>query len=394
MSKRFVNISLAARLLFLACLGWLIGLPAGSQVPPLTSVLEIKNILPATPVKDQNRTSTCWSFSGISMIESELLRTDKGEYDLSEMFIVRHAYQEKAMKYVRMHGTINFSGGGAFNDVTDVIGSYGIVPEEVYPGLKIGEEKHIHAEMDAVLKSYVEDVIQNRNRKLTPVWFEGFCSLLDTYLGEVPREFEYGGKTYSPESFARSLGLGMDDYVLLTSFTHHPFYQPFIIEIPDNWSWQEVYNITLDELIGTIDHSLSSGYTVAWAADVSEGYFSRTTGIATVPPAEGEQEQIILDEQDGLVIETPVVEENITQELRQEAFNNYTTTDDHGMHIIGTAADKFGKEYYIVKNSWGDDSGPHAGYYYVSKAYVRYKTTDIMVHKASIPDDIREKINL
>ena len=394
MSIRIIEILLSARLLCLICTGLLIAIPVSSQLPPESDVLKAEKILPATPVKDQNRSSTCWSFSGISMLESELLRMDKGEYDLSEMFIVRYTYQEKAKKYVRMHGSINFAGGGAFNDVTDVISTYGIVPEEVYPGLSIGEDKHIHSEMDEVLKSYVDGVITNRNRKLTPVWFEGFCNLLDTYLGEVPESFQYKGKTYTPESFAGSLGLNIDDYVLLTSFSHQPFYQPFILELPDNWSWQEVYNIKLDELISTIDHVLESGYTVAWAADVSESYFSRVTGTGVVPAGTEEDQQIIIDEQGLLVIKDAVLEEEISQDMRQMAFDNYTTTDDHGMHIIGTAKDSFGKSYYIVKNSWGDDSGPHAGYFYVSKAYVRYKTTDIMLHKESIPDVLREKLNL
>ena len=394
MGIQLFKMSLSARLSCLICLGSLIAIQLNSQVPPQSTALTVQKILPAAGVKDQNRTSTCWSFSGISMLESELLRMGKGEYDLSEMFIVRHAYQEKAMKFVRMHGTVNFSGGGAFNDVTDVIEKYGIVPEEVYPGLTIGEEKHIHGEMDAVLKSYVEDVIKNRNRKLTPVWFDGFCKLLDTYLGEVPETFQYRGKSYTPQSFAGSLGLDVNNYLLLTSFTHHPFYRPFIIEIPDNWSWQEVYNISLDELIKTIDHSLASGYTVAWAADVSEAYFSRITGMVTVPPGLAEDVQIAINEQGQLMIEHAIIEEEISQDLRQKAFDNYTTTDDHGMHIIGTAKDSFGKEYYIVKNSWGDDSGPHAGFYYVSKAYVRYKTTDIMVHRESIPEDILGKLKL
>jgi len=394
MNTRIVTIMHFARLFWLIWTGLLIAIPIWSQVPPKSNALKIEKILPSTSVKDQNRTSTCWSFSGISMLESELLRIEKGEYDLSEMFIVRHSYQEKAIKYVRMHGTINFAGGGCGNDVTHVISKYGIVPDEVYPGLTIGEDKHIHSEMDAVLTSYVEGVIANRNRKLSPVWFEGFCKLLDTYLGEVPETFEYKGKTYTPESFAGSLGLNMNDYVLLTSFNHHPYYLPFILEIPDNWSWEEVYNMSLDELIETIDHSLESGYTVAWAADVSESYFSRITGAGTVPTGGEPDDQIILDEQGRLKIEKAVMEENVNQEMRQKAFDNYTTTDDHLMHIIGTARDSFGKSYYIVKNSWGDDSGPHAGYYYVSKAYVRYKTTNIMVNKESIPLDILGKLNL
>ena len=365
-----------------------------AQGPPRTDQLKITRILPATGIKDQNLTSTCWCFSGISMLESELIRKGMGTYDLSEMYIVRHAYEAKAIKYVRMHGTVNFSPGGAFNDVTDMISAWGIVPDEVYDGLRIGHEKHIHSEMDAVLKGYVREVLRNRNGELTPVWFDGFSGILDAYLGKDPESFEYKGQTYTPKSFAASLGLNMDDYVLLSSFSHHPFYEPFIIEIPDNWSWNQVYNLPLDELIGTIDHSLESGYTVAWGADESEKYFSRITGMATVPAEGDEQEEITLDDEGNLHIARAIAEKKIDQEVRQQAFDNYRTTDDHGMHIIGKAKDNFGKEYYIVKNSWGTDSGPFGGYYYVSEAYVRYKTTDIMVHRDAIPSGLKQKLGL
>lgn len=365
-----------------------------AQDPPKPDQLRITKILPATNIKDQNLTSTCWCFSGISMLESELIRKGMGIHDLSEMYVVRNAYEEKAKKYVRMHGTVNFAPGGAFNDVTDMISDYGIVPDQVYDGLRIGLEKHNHGEMDAVLRGYIREVLRNRNGELTPVWFDGFCGILDAYLGEDPESFEYKGKVYTPKSYAASLGLNMDDYVLLSSFTHHPFYKPFVIEIPDNWSWNQVYNLPLDELIATIDHSLEAGYTVAWAADISEDYFSRKTGMATVPAEGDEQQEIALGDDGNLHIAGAIAEKKIDQEVRQKAFDDYRTTDDHGMHIIGKAKDDFGKEYYIVKNSWGTDSGPFKGYYYVSRAYVRYKTTDIMVNRDVIPASLKQKLDL
>jgi bleomycin hydrolase len=362
--------------------------------------------LPATPVEDQHRSGTCWSFSGLSFLQSEMIRMGKPEVNLSEMFVVWHTYAEKATKHVRVHGNLNFSAGGAFHDVTNMIAKYGIVPESVYDGLEYGEDKHVHGEMDRVLREYVDAVIENKNRKLSTAWHDAFTQILDTYLGELPEKFEYEGRTYSPLSFADNfVGLNMDDYVEITSYTHHPFYSRFIIEIPDNWSWDEVYNVPLNELEEIIDYSLNNGYTVAWAADVSEkGFASGNKGVAVMPAApETDMTDAEISRWEALPererenelykLEKPVPELEVTQEMRQIAFDNFQTTDDHGMHIIGLAKDSNGNTFYKVKNSWGDYN-KYNGYFYASKPYVSYKTMSIMVHKDAIPPGIREKLNL
>ncbi len=378
-----------------------------AQAPEINQGYQFESLkrLKATTVKDQYKTSTCWSFSGISMLESELLRLGKEEKNLSEMFVVRCAYEEKAKKYVRMHGTVNFAGGGAFNDVTDVIRKYGIVPEEVYPGLKPGQEKHDHIEMDAKLKHYVDHIIKNSFDEISPDWFPEYCELLDEELGEVPDIFTYEGETYTPVSFAKELALSLDEYVLITSFNHHPFYGKFILEVPDNWSWEAFYNVPMEELIEIIDYSLEQGYTVAWAADISEKGFSKNHGLALVPekntlcdsstsdsPGSSSVDQNELNKTN--FFEYPVKEMNITQDLRQHAFNTYSTTDDHAMHITGMNKDLNDKKYYLVKNSWGTESGPYGGYFYASQAYIKYKTTSIMVNKNALPAHIAEKLDL
>lgn len=363
-------------------------------------------ILPNTPVKDQYRSGTCWSFSGLSFLESEMIRLGKPQIDLSEMFIVWHTYSEKAKKYVRLHGHLNFSAGGAFHDATNIIREYGIVPNSVYDGLEYGEEKHVHGEMDRVLRDFVEAVVENKNKKLSTAWHEAFTSTLNSYLGEIPQKFEYKGKQYTPLSFADNfLGLNMDDYVEVTSFTHHPFYTKFIIEIPDNWSWDEVYNVPLNELEEIIDYSLNNGYTVAWAADVSEkGFVSSNKGIAVVPAVPDEDmtdaeitrwESLPERERENVLykLDKPVPELEITQEMRQVAFDNFQTTDDHGMHIIGIAKDQNDRIFYKVKNSWGEYN-KYKGLLYASKPYVNYKTMCIMVHKDAIPPHIRQKLEI
>ncbi|WP_167619648.1 aminopeptidase C [Maribellus sediminis] len=362
--------------------------------------------LPATSVKDQYRSGTCWSFSALSFLESEMIRMGKPSVDLSEMFVVWHTYSEKARKHIRVHGNLNFSAGGAFHDVTNMIKQFGIVPESVYDGLEYGEEKHVHGEMDRVLKQHVDAVVENSNRKLSTAWHHSIEETLNSYLGELPEKFEYEGKQYTPQSFASDyVGLNMDDYVEITSYTHHPFYSKFILEVPDNWSWDQVYNVPLDELDAIIDYSLKNGFTVAWAADVSEkGFATSNKGVAVLPAAPSEDmddaeiarwESLPEKEKEKELykLEQPVPELNVTQAMRQTAFDNYQTTDDHGMHIVGMAKDQEGDVFYKVKNSWGDYN-KYNGYFYASKPYVTYKTMCIMVHKDGIPQSIREKLEL
>ncbi|MBN1599398.1 MAG: aminopeptidase [Bacteroidales bacterium] len=361
----------------------------------------IKSI-PATSVKDQYMTGTCWSFSGLSFIESELIRLGRGEFDLSEMYVVHHTYERKAKRYVRMHGNINFAPGGEFNDVTDIILEYGIVPDEVYNGLLVDDEKHIHSEMDLVLEEYVKAIITNPNKNLSGVWEDGFRKVLESYLGEIPEKFEYNGEKYTPETFAGYLGINASDYIMLSSFTHEPFYESFILEVPDNWSWGEVYNVPLEEFTMIVDSAIRNGYSVAWSSDVSEDGFCFDKGMAIAPEivyascasrqkekwdekTKKEKEEILFNSK------KPVKEIYVDQELRQKAFEDYSTTDDHGMHIVGLAYDKKGNSYYYVKNSWGNDN-PFNGYMFVSQPYFQYKTIAVMVHKDAIPKYIFEKI--
>jgi len=361
--------------------------------------------LPATPVKNQYRSGTCWSYSAISFLESELLRNRKDTFDLSEMYCVRECYADKAPLYVRFQGKHNFGGGGAAHDVTYVLKNYGMIPDASYSGMVIGEENPVHGEMDAVLEAYINAVIKNPNKKLTLVWQKGYDGILDAYLGEVPITFTYKGVDYTPKSFGDMLGLNPDDYVEIGSFTHHPFYAKFILEVPDNWLMDEIYNVPLDEMMQILDNSLEQGYTVVWGSDVSEKGFSWKNGVAIVPDKDapelagleqGKWEKMTDKEKEDMLykFKSPVPEKKITQEMRQEEFDNYKTTDDHGMHIIGMAKDQNGSVYYIVKNSWGNTDHKYNGYFYASQPFVQLKTMDIMVNKNAIPKEIRNKIGL
>jgi len=356
-----------------------------------------------TSVKNQASSGTCWSFSGLGFFEAELLRMGKPEVDLSEMFVVHHSYSDKADKYVRMNGTCNFGGGGSFYDVVYVLKNYGIVPETVMTGLNYGEEKHKHGELDALTEAYVKVVVTNPNKKLSTAWKLGFDGILDAYLGQTPKEFNVAGKKYNPQSYEQSLGLNMDDYISLTSFTHHPFYTQFAIEIPDNWRNSESYNLPLDEFMQVFDNALDKGYCVAWASDVSEKGFTRK-GIAVDPetkvtnlPGTDQAKWLNIPQkelEDSIFkVKKPQQELIVNQKVRQEGFDNYQTTDDHGMVIFGTAKDQNGTKYYLVKNSWGTDS-KYKGIWYASETFVKHKTIDILVHKDAIPKEILKKLGI
>lgn len=357
----------------------------------------------ATAVQNQYRTGTCWSFSALGFFESELIRTGKGEHNLGEMFVVNHTYRDKAERYVRMHGHTNFGAGGAFVDIAHVWDKYGMVPESVYSGLNYGTDKHNHSELDNILTSYVEAVVENKQKGLTSKWQEGFNAVVDTYLGEVPEKFEYRGKEYSPKSFAEEMELNMDDYVSITSYTHHPFYDKFMLEIPDNWLHVESYNIPLEDLMQIMDNAIMNGYSFAWGADVSEKGFAFREGLAIMPEdastiqIKGKDNKNFSDagaDKVSNAFEEPVKQMEITQELRQEQFDNWQTTDDHGMQVTGIVEDQEGSKYYIVKNSWGTEYNELDGYFFASEAYVKLKTMNIYLHKDAIPKSIAQKLEI
>lgn len=351
---------------------------------------ELINQVKTTPVKNQAKTGTCWSFGTTSFVETELLRMGKGEIILSPMFNVRYAYPEKALNYIRYNGTANFAEGGEPHDVMNVIRNYGFVPEEVYDGKKIGEEQHNHGEIDAVLKTIVETVNKNKGGKITPRWQEVFESAINIYLGVPPQEFNYKNNMISPKKFSESFGFNPDDYVEITSYTHHPFYTKFDLEVPDNWSKNLYYNVPIDMLMNIMDYSIQNGYSFVWSGDVSEKGFNRKTGVATVPFSDEPDTVGKKDETEGY----PVKEMDITQEMRQQTYDNRTTTDDHTMHIVGIAKDQNGKKYYYTKNSWGTKNKKYGGYWYLSDAYARFKVISIMVNKDAIPAEIKSKMGI
>ena len=366
-----------------------------------TEIISLKT----APVKSQDRSGTCWSYGATSFIESEIIRKGGPELDLSEMYFVRMVYPQKADKFVRLHGAGNYSGGGQFHDVFNVIKTDGFVTENDFTGKTIGEKIHVHGEMDAVSKAYLIAVIKNRNRKLTPVWFDAYQGILDAYLGEIPQTVVFEEQEITPFEFSEKMNFDANDYVEITSYTNYPFYEKIKLDIPDNWSWDEYYNVPLNELMEIIDYSLENGYTVAWDGDVSEKGFSHTKGVAIVP--EDDKSDLSGSERDRweklskkekssqlYSFEKPVTEKKITQELRQEHFDNYSSTDDHLMHLTGMVKDQNGTIYYIIKNSWGTDRNEFGGYFNMSESYAKLNTTAIMVHKESIPKAIRKKLGI
>ena len=362
-------------------------------------------IIPTTAVKDQNKSGTCWCYSTNTFFESEILRKTGKSLHLSEGFVVNHCYMDKAIKYIRMDGEINFAEGGAAGDVCYVWRNYGMVPNEVYTGMTNGDKKFDTSELTDALKGYVSVVNKRHLKKLTPSWIAGFQGILDAYMGKLPETFEWEGKTYTPQSYAASLPIKMDDYVGIASFTHHPFYQPFILEVADNWIWESYQNVPIEELMEIVYNALNNGYTVAWGADVSEKAFKWRKGYAVLPVekdvpdlkgSDMERWTQLSDkdrEEEKWDIKGPVEEIKVTQELRQQMFDNKETTDDHGMVIMGWATDQEGNRYFKVQNSW-DTNQLYHGFFYVSEAFFMAKTLDILVNKEAVPAKIARKMGL
>lgn len=361
--------------------------------------------IPTTSVKDQNKSGTCWAFAGTSYFENEIMRLGGDSLDISEMFFVRKCYEEKAERFIRLYGQANFSPGGAAPDVAHVWQRYGAMPEEAYPGINYGEEKHVHGELQAALSAYLKAVVNKPNKRLSTSWRTVVNDILDAYLGEVPETFQYNGKTYTPRSFADAQPLKTEKYVPMSSFSHHPYYSTFPLEVPDNWLWDQYYNLPLDEFKAVVDNSLENGFTVLWAADISEDSFKWDKGVALMPLGKNEADLEGTELARWVNLSTkereneknnfngPVDEINVTTEMRQDMFDRQETVDDHLMEIVGTATDQTGKRYYRVKNSW-DSTHIYKGYFYVSEQYFLAKTVSIMVNRDSIPKAIAAKLNL
>lgn len=347
--------------------------------------------LGTTSVKSQGSSGTCWSYSTNSFLESEMIRLGKQPVELSQIYSARNVYVEKGVNYVRMHGAITLGDGGALHDVINMYKKYGTVPREVYTGLNYGTDKNKFAEMGALIEGVLTAVVKNPNGELTPNWQKAYAAVIDSYLGKVPDNFTYKGKNYTPQSFAKEVvGINPDEYVEMSSFTNAPYYQKTTMMVPDNWSLDQVYNVKLNDMTDVIDNALKKGYTVAWATDVSEKSFSWKNGVAYVASKKFDD---MTAEEKADMFNGPKAEPEITPEMRQAAFDNYTTTDDHGMHIIGLAKDQTGKEYYIVKNSWGE-TNDYKGFLFVTKNFVKYKTTALLVNKGGIPAEIAKKLGV
>jgi bleomycin hydrolase len=352
-----------------------------------TDVINLAN----TSVKNQGSSGTCWSYSGNSFLESEMIRIGRQPIEISQIFSARNAYVEKGKNYVRMHGAVTLGDGGSLHDVTNMLKKYGAVPQEVYTGLNYGTSKNKFGEMAALTEGLLVAAVKNPNGELTPNWIKAYEAVIDSYLGQVPQNFNYKGKSYTPQTFAKEVvGLNPDEYVEISSYSNAPYYTKTMLMVPDNWSFDMIYNVRLNDMTDIIDNALKNGFTVAWATDVSEKSFSWKNGVAYVPTVK--VEDMTAEEKENM-FNGPKPEMEITEELRQKAFDNYQTTDDHGMHIVGVSKDQDGKEYYIVKNSWGA-TNDYKGYLYVTKNFIKYKTTAFMVNKAAIPAAIAKKMGM
>jgi len=379
---------------------------AKDSVNPNKPVFTTIKANPITSIKDQNRSGTCWAYSTLSFFESEILKKKGIEVDLCENFVANKTYMERAIQVVRYHGDCQFSQGGSAEDVLSTMKNHGIVPEGImpFPGSLYGDSLNNFNEFFSLLEPYVNAIAKSTAKKISSQWKVGMQGILDAYLGKCPEEFTYEGKKYTPKSYMESLGLNLDDYVSITSYTHHPFYTAFAVEVQDNWRFPLSYNVPMDEMMRIIDNAIEQGYTIAWGGDVSEDGFTRKgLGIAydtkKVQSLTGSDAAKWLrltqtkknEKFDSLGISAPEIVP--TQEMRQERFDNWELTDDHGMHIYGLAKDQNGKEYYMVKNSWGE-YGDYKGTWYMTKAFVAHNTMDYLVNKNAIPKDIRKKLGL
>jgi len=353
----------------------LIGSTLSAQVHP---DFNITNSVRTTSVKNQYRSGTCWSFATISFLETEALRLGKPNLDLSEMYMVKHAYSDKAKKYMKYHGKTSFSEGGQAHDVLNVIRKHGLVTENIYKGLNYGINKHNHSELINALKGMLDGIVSTRRIKPSTAWLPAFNAFVETYLGSVPKEFKYDNKKYNPIKFSNEVvGIKPDDYIELTSYKDYPYYMAIDLELPDNWSHDLYYNVSPNDLMRIIDNALATGFSVCWDGDVSEEDFSHKDGTAV----------LALQESDGIILKG-------VENMRQETFDNFSTTDDHLMHLTGLARDKNNAVFYLTKNSWGTDGNKYGGYLYMSKWYVQLKTVAIMVHKDAVPKDLKKKLKL
>lgn len=399
---KFTNILFAAALLCPVAVNAQQARTAATS-PDLTFTTVKQN--PITSVKNQNSSSTCWCFSTLSFLESEAIRINKikneADYpDFAEMFVVSKSYQDRADKYVRLDGLLNFSAGSEADDVLHIMNDYGLVPQSVMPGNNYGTELPVHGEIDALSLAYVQTIAKNPNRKLSTAWKKGFQGIMDAYFGECPESFEYNGKTMTPAEYRDSFNLKADDYVTLTSFTHHPFYTKFAIEVADNWRGDQAYNVPIDEFMAVLNSAIMNGYTAAWGSDVSETGFTRD-GLGLLLDTQAattgsDQARFVGAGPQGPAEPAAAgapKEKVVSQEFRQIEFDQKTTTDDHGMHIFGIAKDQFGNTYYMVKNSWGE-TGKYKGIWYCSETFIAGKSMDIMVHKDALPKDLKKKLGI